>query len=89
MSSSGPYAISHPYVDELVAELLECEGVLGARMMGGGEGGPALALARRDSIPLIRRRLELGYFSRHSSHLVGERLLVASFGDGARLESIQ
>jgi galactokinase len=82
-SSSVDYEISHPSVDELVAEILNVDGVLGARMMGGGEGGPALALVHRESVPSLRARLDTGYFRRHPSHLVGERLLVASFGRGA------
>lgn len=83
-SSSMAYEISHPLVDELVAEILGVDGVLGARMMGGGEGGPALALVHFDAIPELRTRLDGGFFSRHDSHLEGDRLLVASFGRGAR-----
>ncbi|HEU0115096.1 MAG TPA: galactokinase family protein, partial [Thermomicrobiales bacterium] len=41
-SSATLYEISHPRVEELVAEALAVDGVLGARMMGGGEGGTAL-----------------------------------------------
>jgi galactokinase len=83
-SSSLDYEISHPLVDELVSETLAVDGVLGARMMGGGEGGPALALVHADAIPELRARLTEGYFQRQPSHLKGERLLVASFGHGAR-----
>ena len=83
-SSSLDYEISHPLVDELVAEILAVDGVLGARMMGGGEGGPALALVHADAIPELRARLTAGYFQRQESHLKGERLLEASFGRGAR-----
>lgn len=85
-SSSTAYEISHPAVDELVALMLTIDGVLGARMMGGGEGGPALALAHRDAIPDIRNRLDSDYFNRHPSHLDGDRLLVAAFGPGARVD---
>ena len=50
-SSAIDYEISHPRVEDLVAMSLELEGVLGARMMGGGEGGTALILANKASIP--------------------------------------
>jgi galactokinase len=80
-SSSLDYQISHPLVDELVEEILAVDRVLGARMMGGGEGGPALALVHADAVPELRERLTAGYFRRQASHLQGERLLVASFGE--------
>jgi galactokinase len=64
-SSAGDYAISHPRVEELVAECNGVNGVLGARMMGGGEGGAILALLRRDAIPALRARLATGYAARY------------------------
>ena len=87
-SSSVDYEISHPLVDSLVAEILAVDGVLGARMMGGGEGGPALALVQIDTVPRLREVLAAGFFSAHPSHLKGERLLVASFGAGATRTAI-
>ena len=44
-SSAGDYEISHPQVEALVAVMKSVPGVLGARMMGGGEGGATLALS--------------------------------------------
>jgi galactokinase len=64
-SSALDYEISHPQVEELVAMSLEVEGVLGARMMGGGEGGTALILVERSSIPELERRLSGGYYAAH------------------------
>lgn len=84
-SSNDAYEISHPVVEELVALLRSQPGVLGARMMGGGEGGPALALVERYAVNDLRTTLEADYFRRHPSHLNGERLQVAAFGPGARL----
>ena len=55
-SSATLYEISHPRVEELVAEALTVEGVLGARMMGGGEGGAALILLARTPCPRSKRR---------------------------------
>ena len=64
-SSAGNYAISHPRVEELVAESNAMPGVLGARMMGGGEGGAVLALLRRDAIDALQARLAAGYAARY------------------------
>jgi galactokinase len=84
-SSDANYEISHPKVEELVRQLLSLDGVLGARMMGGGEGGPALALIHANAIPHVAEALEQGYFRDNPSHLDGDRLQVARFGSGARL----
>lgn len=84
-SSNWNYEISHPKVEELVAELNGIDGVAGARMMGGGEGGPALALIHHDALPEISAALERGFFLRNPSHLQGDRLQVCSFGPGARI----
>ncbi|MGB3305663.1 MAG: galactokinase family protein [Thermomicrobiales bacterium] len=87
-SSAGDYEISHPLVEELVADLIVMPGVLGARMMGGGEGGPALALLRRDQADAVSAALAEGYFARHPGHAsAGERFQVCVFGDGAHLET--
>jgi galactokinase len=53
-SSAMNYEISHPVVEELVLQLIDIPGVLGARMMGGGEGGSMLALIEPDSGGNIR-----------------------------------
>lgn len=84
-SSHRNYEISHPKVEELVDELVGIDGVAGARMMGGGEGGPALALIHRDALPEISAALERGFFRCNPSHLQGDRLQVCSFGPGARI----
>jgi galactokinase len=82
-SSALDYEISHPRVEELVAQSLEVEGALGARMMGGGEGGTALILVRRASIPELERRLTRGYYEKYkmlpSVHVFGN-------AEGARLK---
>jgi galactokinase len=65
-SSALDYEISHPRVEELVSEALEVEGVLGARMMGGGEGGTALILVKRSAIPHLKHRLAVGYYATHA-----------------------
>ena len=85
-SSATDYAISDPRVEELVAELHAISGVLGARMMGGGEGGPALALIERERAESIGAVLA-GYFSRNPSTTPEhERFQVCVFGPGAHIE---
>jgi galactokinase len=87
-SSSQLYDISHPVVDELSELLSRQDGVLGARMMGGGEGGPALALMHRDAVPPVAAMLERDFFPRHASRLEGDRLQPCVFGSGARLQPL-
>lgn len=84
-SSNRNYEISHPKVEELVSELTRMDGVAGARMMGGGDGGPALALIHRDALPDVAAALAEGFFRHNPSHLQGERLQVCAFGPGARI----
>ncbi len=84
-SSAGLYDISHPLVEELVANLLDLPGVAGARMMGGGEGGPALALIQSAAVDEVRSALGQGYYSRHRSDSTADPLRVCVFGPGARV----
>jgi galactokinase len=64
-SSATDYAISHPRVEELVAEASGVGGVLGARMMGGGEGGAVLVLLPRGRVLALETVLRGGYFNRY------------------------
>lgn len=85
-SSALDYEISHPRVEELVTEAQAVEGVLGARMMGGGEGGTALILAERDAIPRLTDALHTGYYRRYPIDARHDALAVVHFAPGARLE---
>jgi galactokinase len=84
-SSAELYEISHPVVEQLVATLIEQDGVLGARMMGGGEGGPALALLHRDSVDTVREVLDREFFAPRSMD-AGSAFEVCSFGSAASIE---
>lgn len=84
-SSAELYEISHPVVEQLVATLASQDGVLGARMMGGGEGGPALALLHRDSVDTVRETLDREFFAPRSMD-AGRAFEICSFGPAARLE---
>lgn len=85
-SSAEDYEISHPRVEELVGEALAVDGVLGARMMGGGEGGSVLILLPRSRVEALIRQLYDGYYTRYG--LAGGAHLVHLFGfaSGAALE---
>lgn len=87
-SSAGDYEVSHPTVEELVARLNEQPGVLGARMMGGGEGGPALALLRRDAVESVRKALAKRFFTPRGIDPTSA-FEVCAFGPGARFESLR
>lgn len=85
-SSAHDYEISHPVVEALVHALRELPGVLGARMMGGGEGGPALVLLRRDMVQNVSATLRDGYYTAHPV-TSEEPFQVCTFGPGAHRET--
>jgi galactokinase len=82
-SSATLYEISHPRVEELVAEALTVEGTLGARMMGGGEGGAALALISCDAVPRLEETLRSGYYARHGMADRDGLIHICAFAPGA------
>src|SRR5215217_246971 len=82
-SSATLYEISHPRVEELVAEALTVEGKLGARMMGGGEGGAALALISRDAVPRLEETLRSGYYARYGMADRDGLIHICAFASGA------
>jgi galactokinase len=88
-SSATDYAISHPRVEELVTEAMAVEGVLGARMMGGGEGGTALTLLPRDRVAVLEAALRRGYYRQHGMAERDDLLHVCAFAPGARLERVE
>ncbi len=82
-SSATLYEISHPRVEELVAEALTVEGTLGARMMGGGEGGTALALISRDAVPRLEETLRSDYYARYGMADRDGLIHICAFAPGA------
>jgi galactokinase len=82
-SSATLYEISHPRVEELVAEALSVKGTLGARMMGGGEGGAALALISRDAVPRLEETLRSGYYARYGMADREGLIHICAFAPGA------
>lgn len=55
------YEVSCPEIDFLVEEALGIEGVLGARMVGGGFGGSTLNLVREEAADAFRSRIRGAY----------------------------
>ena len=88
-SSATLYEISHPRVEELVATALTVPGVLGARMMGGGEGGAALILLSKDAVPRLEAALRSGYYARYGLGGRAGLLHVCAFAPGATVISGQ
>jgi galactokinase len=86
-SSATDYEISHPIVEELVTLLRSQDGVVGARMMGGGEGGPALVLLQKDAVEPVRATLEASFYADHPVK-GAEPFQVCSFGPGAHREPV-
>ena len=82
-SSATLYEISHPRVEQLVAEALTVEGTLGARMMGGGEGGAALVLLSRDAVPRLEETLRSGYYARYGMADRDGLIHICAFAPGA------
>jgi galactokinase len=82
-SSASLYEISHPRVEQLVAEALTVEGTLGARMMGGGEGGSVLVLLSRDAVPRLEETLRSGYYARYGMADRDGLIHICAFAPGA------
>jgi galactokinase len=90
-SSAVLYEISHPDVEDLVAEALAVDGVLGARMLGGGEGGTALILLPAETLPHLDAALRSGYYRKRGMAEREGLLTRCAFAPGATLieESVQ
>lgn len=86
-SSAGDYQISHPVVEKLVAHLRNQDGVIGARMMGGGNGGPALVLLDSDAVKSVRNSLE-SFYQEYPVKNRARAFHACSFGPGAHRESV-
>ena len=86
-SSSADYEISHPDVEALVDEARGVDGVVGARMMGGGEGGAALILLRKAAFSALAAGLDERFYTPRGLGDASSRVLVQTFGPGASRNS--
>lgn len=87
-SSATDYDISHPRVEALVAATLDVDGVLGARMMGGGEGGTVLILLPRDRVPALDAALRASYYQTVGLADRPDLIHVCTFAPGARVTTV-
>ncbi|MFN5423220.1 MAG: galactokinase [bacterium] len=74
------YEVSCKELDSLVDTARACEGVWGARMMGGGFGGCTINLVRADKLDEVVERCKTSYFN---SFGVEPKYYIATTGDGA------
>ncbi len=86
-SSAIDYDISHPVVEALVEHIRRNQGVLGARMMGGGNGGPALVLVQRERVDAVRASLA-AFYADHPVPHPDRAFYTCTFGPGAHRETI-
>jgi galactokinase len=59
---SNDYEVSCPEIDFLVETILKKDGVLGARMMGGGFGGCSINLVPKEKEKEIIAQMKTAYF---------------------------
>lgn len=79
---SKDYEVSCPELDFLVENARVTEGVLGARMMGGGFGGCTLNLVAVDKIDLFIEKMELLYKEKFNCKMLA---YIVQPSDGTRL----
>lgn len=82
-SSALDYEVSHPAVEQIVSISMDHAGVIGARMMGGGQGGSVLVLVAEQAVPDLIARLDREYFGMLGSGAPLIRTLTCSFAEGA------
>jgi galactokinase len=63
------YEVSCPELDFLVAQTLDDDAVLGARMMGGGFGGCTINLVKKDSVEAFEAKMKQAYLEKYKIDL--------------------
>ena len=66
---SKEYEVSCPEIDFLVETMVQHEGVLGSRMMGGGFGGCSINLVPKIQEKTIIATMKSAYFEKFGIHL--------------------
>ena len=80
------YEISTTELDEVVDIARQVEGVLGARVMGGGFGGNVLVLTKSESLPNLIDAVQTQYYTPRGRRGVSEQsIMVSTPGMGADL----
>jgi galactokinase len=83
ISLRDDYEVSCKELDFIVDEALKSNAVLGARMTGGGFGGSAVLLVRRDGVDSLRERIHAAYRAQFRSE---PYFFVTEASDGMRAE---
>jgi galactokinase len=74
------FSLSCRELDLMVRLAMDCEGVYGARMTGGGFGGCTINLVRADSVEEFRIRVDQGY---ERATRLSPEIYITSAADGA------
>jgi galactokinase len=77
------YTVSCPELD-LAAEISDANGALGARMIGGGYGGSAIALLKASDVEAVKSKISKGF---NESGFKAPRFFIATPAMGAKLLS--
>lgn len=75
------YEVTGPALDAMAKALQACEGVLGARMMGGGFGGCCIALVKNEFLPEVQEKAGKEY---EEALKIKPAFYIAQIGAGAR-----
>lgn len=75
------YEVTGKALDTMAAALQKCEGVLGARMMGGGFGGCCIALVKNEFLKTVQEQTGKEYFGIMN---IKPDFYIAQIGAGAR-----
>jgi galactokinase len=78
------YAVSSPELDYLVEVAQRQEGVLGARMTGGGFGGSVIVLVKTPNVDSVTSALRTSFRARFKSD---SDVIITEAGDGMRAET--
>lgn len=79
---SEKYEVSCPELDFLVDRTKELDGVLGARMMGGGFGGSTINLVHKSKVPTIKAEITKQY---KNSFSIEPEFIDVRISDGAEI----
>lgn len=80
------YEVSSPELDAVVEIASGVEGVIGARMTGGGFGGAAVALVQEPAVPVVKEALATQYPKRSSHEATVWVCKAAQGAEATRLE---
>jgi galactokinase len=76
------YEVSCPELDFIVKCTKQEEGILGARMMGGGFGGCVISLVKEDDLEGIVKRIKEAYYAKMN---IGMNVYITQIEDGTEI----